>query len=89
MDLYHIVITNPDSQKVRFESLITNLVNFQRFACFHESNKSLWILSTIAQNEYLKIQIRKSESLRILKVWTRKSGFASPNLKDSYRRFDS
>jgi hypothetical protein len=72
-----------------FESLITNPVNFQRFACFYESNESSRILSTIAQNKSLKIEIRESESLRILKFWTRESGFANPNLKDSYRGFDS
>jgi hypothetical protein len=109
MDLYSIVVTNPDSKKgffralqkeswicieswlkkILFESLITNPVNFQRFACFHKSNESLWILSTIAQNKSIKIQIPESKSLQILKVWTRKSGFASPNLNDSYRGFNS
>ncbi len=47
------------------------------------------ILSTIARNESLKIKIRESESLRILKFWICESGFANPNLKDSYRGFDS
>ncbi len=63
--------------------------DFKRFAFFHKSNKPLQILSTIAQNKSLKIQIRKSESLLILKVWTHKSGFMKPNLKDSYRGFNS
>ncbi len=60
---------------------------FLKFAHFYKSNKSLRILSTIAQNESLKIEIRKSESLRILKFQIRKSGFANPNLKDSYCGF--
>ncbi len=42
-----------------------NPVNFQRFACFYESNESLRILSTIARNESLKIKICESESLQI------------------------
>jgi hypothetical protein len=41
--------------------------------CFHESNESLRILSTMAQNDSLKIKIRESESLRILKFWIRES----------------
>ncbi len=57
--------------------------------CFHESNESLWILSTMARNESLKIENRESESLRILKLWIRKSGFANPNLEDSYCGFVS
>jgi hypothetical protein len=69
--------------------LVTDPVNFQRFACFYQSNKSLWILSTIAQNESSKIEICESESLQILKFWTRESGFANPNLKDLYRGFVS
>jgi hypothetical protein len=60
---------------------------FKRFACFYESNESLRILSTIARNESLKIEIRESESLRILKIRIRKSGFVTPNLKDLYRGF--
>ena len=74
---------------IRFDSLVTNPVNFQRLACFYESNESLRILSTIAQYKSLKIEIRESESLRILKFWTRKTGFANPSLKVSYRGFDS
>ena len=55
----------------------------------HESSQFLKIrlflriLSTIAQNESLKIEICESESLRILKLRIRKSEFANPNLKDS------
>jgi hypothetical protein len=75
--------------KDRFESLITNPVNFQRFAYFYESNKTLRILSTIARNESLKIEIRKSESLRILTFHICESGFANPNLKDLFRGFVS
>ncbi len=75
--------------------LVTNPVNFQRFACFYESNESLGILSTIAQNESLKIEIRKSlkieirqsEYLRILKFRICESGFVTLNLKDSYHGF--
>ena len=50
-----------------------NPVNFQRFAHFYESNESLQILSTIAQNESLKIEIHESESLQILKLQIRES----------------
>ncbi len=101
MDSFCFVITNPDSKKVRivdheswlkkipFDLLVTNPVNFQRFACFYESNKSLRILSTMARNKSLKIEICKSKSLRILKILIRESGFVNPNLKDSYRGFDS
>ena len=63
-----------------------NPVNFQRFACFYESNKSLQILSTIARNESLKIEIRESESLRIFKVRIRKDSDSRISiLKDSFR----
>ena len=55
--------------------------------CFYKSYESLWILSTIARNESLKIKIRKSESLRILRDQIRESGFVTTNLKDSYRGF--
>jgi UDP-galactopyranose mutase len=92
-------ITNPDFKRfVSYrgsriltlkDSLVTNPVNFQRFARFYESYRSLRILSTIAQNESLKIEIRESESLQILKLQIRESRFANPNLKDSYRGFVS
>jgi len=70
---------------------------FKRFACFYESNESLQILSTIARNKSLKIEIRESlkieicesESLRILKIRIHESGFVTPNLKDSFRGFVS
>ncbi len=88
LDSYRIVDHKSWLQKIGFESLVTNSVNFQRFTCFYESNESLRILSTIAQNESFKIEIRESESLQILKFWIRESGFANPNLKDSYRGFD-
>ncbi len=52
--------------------------------CFHESNKSLRILSTIAQNESLKIEIRKSESLRILKLQIRESKTLKIRIVDSF-----
>ena len=89
LDSYRIVDHESWLLKIRFDSLVTNPVNFQRFACFYESNESLRILSTIARNESLKIEIRESESLRILKIRIRKSGFVNPNLKDSYRGFVS
>jgi hypothetical protein len=57
--------------------------------CFYESYESLQILSTIARNESLKIKIRESESLRILKIRIWESGFVTPNPKDSYRGFVS
>jgi hypothetical protein len=47
----------------------------------------------MARNESLKIEIRESESLRILKIWIRESGFVSWIrfvgffLKDSFRGF--
>ncbi len=82
-------ITNPSCfQKIRFVDSFRRLI-FKRFACFYESNESLQILSTIAQNECLKIEIRESESLRILKIRIRESGFVTPNLKDSYCGFIS
>ena len=109
MDLYRIVITNPDSKKVRFVpydmnpgfasyrgSRILTLKDLFRIVS-HESSqfskirpflRIQRILSTIARNESLKIEIRESESLRILKLQIRESGFANPNLKDSYRGFD-
>ena len=43
----------------------------------------------MARNESLKLEIRESESLRILKLRIRESGFANPNLKDSFRGFVS
>jgi hypothetical protein len=73
MDSFRFVITNPDSKKVRFDLLVTNPVNFQRFVCFYESYESLRILSTMARNESLKIEIQESESLRILKIRIRES----------------
>ena len=76
-------------KKIRFDSLVTNPVNFQRFACFYESYESLQILSTMARNESLKLEIREFESLRILMLRIRESGFANPNLKDSFRGFVS
>ncbi len=60
---------------------------FSRIRLFLQIQRIL--TNPIAQNESLKIEIRKSESLRILKFRTRKSGFANPNLKDSYRGFNS
>ncbi len=107
MDSFCIVVTNPDSKKIRFVLWLTNpdsfrIVDhksfmfskdsfrrliFKRFACFYEYNESLQILSTIARNESLKIEIRESESLRILQIRIRESGFVTPNLKDLYRGF--
>ncbi len=82
-------ITNPSCfQKIRFVDSFRRLI-FKRFACFYESYESLRILSTIARNESLKIKIRESESLRILKIRIRESGFVTTNLKDSYRGFVS
>ncbi len=82
-------ITNPSCfQKIRFVDLFRRLI-FKRLACFYESYESLRILSTIAQNESLKIKIRESESLRILKIRIRESGFVTTNLKDLYRGFIS
>ncbi len=74
-------VTNPSCfQKIRFVDLFRRLI-FKRFDLF------LRILSTIARNESLKIKIRESESLRILKIRIRESRFVTPNLKDSYRGF--
>ena len=77
-------ITNPD-----FKRFVSNRdhesIQFPKDStCFHESYESLRILSTIAQNESLKIKIRKSESLRIFKVRIRKSGFVNLNPMDSF-----
>jgi hypothetical protein len=73
LDSYRIVDHESWLKKICFESLITNPVNFQRFTCFYESNESLQILSTIARNKSLKIEIRESKSLRILKFRIRES----------------
>jgi hypothetical protein len=64
MDSFRFVITNPGfvsyggsrilTLKDSFRIVNTNPVNFQRFA--------LRILSTIARNESLKIEIRESKS---------------------------
>jgi hypothetical protein len=98
MDLYRFVGHESGLKKIRFVSWITN-PDLKRFGsyrdhqssqfskdstCFHESNESLQILSTMARNESLKIEIHESESLRILGF-----GFANPNLKDSFRGFVS
>jgi hypothetical protein len=103
MDSYRFVGHESGLKKIRFVSWITN-PNLKRFGsyrdhessqfskdstCFHESNESLRNLSTMARNESLKIEIRKSESLQILKLRIRESGFVNPNLKDSYCGFVS
>ena len=100
MDSYRFVGHESGLKKIRIVSWITN-PDFKRFVsnrdhessqfskdstCFHEI---LRILSTMARNESLKIKIRESESLRILKIRIRESGFVNPNLKDSYRGFVS
>ncbi len=74
MDSYQFEGHESGLKKIRFVSWITN-PDLKRFGlyrdhessqfskdstCFHESNKSSRILSTIAQNESLKIQIRES-----------------------------
>jgi hypothetical protein len=96
MDSYCFVGHESGLKKIRFVSWITN-PDLKRFGlyhdhessqfskdstCFHESNESSRILSTMAQNESLKLEIR--ESLRILKLRIRESGFANPNLKDTH-----
>jgi hypothetical protein len=73
MDLYRFVGHESGLKKIRFLSWITN-PDLKRFGsyrdhessqfskdstCFHESSR---ILSTMARNESLKIEIRKSES---------------------------
>ncbi len=62
--------------------------DFQKIPMFSRIQRILTNPQYIARNECLKIQICKSESLQILKVQSCESGFANPNLKDSYRRFD-
>jgi hypothetical protein len=103
MDSYRFVGHKSGLKKIRFVSWITN-PDLKRFGsyrdhessqfskestCFHKSNESSRILSTMARNKSLKIKIREFKSLRILKLRIRKSGFANPNLKDSYRGFVS
>ncbi len=103
MDSYRFVGHESGLKKIWFVSWITN-PDLKRFGsyrdhkysqfskdstCFHESSKSSWILSTMARNESLKIEICKSESLWILKLRIRESGFANSNLKDSYHGFVS
>ncbi len=77
-----------DSYKRFVKTWIRFATPWIRFVSY-ESNESLRILSTIARNESLKLEIRESESLRILKIRIRESGFVTPNLKDSYRGFVS
>jgi hypothetical protein len=82
MDSYRFVGHKSGLKKIRFVSWITN-PNLKRFGSyrdhessqfskdstsFHESNESSQILSTMARNESLKLEIRESESLRILKL---------------------
>ena len=87
--------TNPGFVSYRGSQILTFLKD-SFWIISHESSQFskirlflgiLRILSTIARNESLKIEIRESESLRILKIWIRESGFVNPNLKDSYRGF--
>jgi hypothetical protein len=101
MDLYRFVGHESGLKKIRFVSWITN-PDLKRFGlyrdhessqfskdstCFHKSNESSRILSTMAQNESLKLEIRESESLRILKLHIvdsfRKKKI--PKLLDSFR----
>jgi hypothetical protein len=87
MDSYQFLGHKSGLKKIRSVSWITN-PNLKRFGsyrdhessqfskdltCFHKSNESLRILSTMARNESLKIEIRESESLRILVLRIRKS----------------
>ncbi len=87
MDSYRFVGHESGLKKIRFVSWITN-PDLKRFGAyrdhessqfskdstrFHKSNESLPILSTMARNESLKIEIRESESLRILKLRIRES----------------
>ncbi len=82
MDSYRFVGHEYGLKQIHLVVWITNL-DLKRFGsyrdhessqfskdstCFHESNESLRILSTMARNESLKIEIRKSESLRILNL---------------------
>ncbi len=88
-------IMNPDfkrfvsNHKSWIQSIFKDSPVFTNPTNPYESNKSLQILSTIAQNKSLKIEICKSKSLQIHKFRIHKSGFANPNLKDLYRGFDS
>jgi hypothetical protein len=107
MDSYRFVGHESRLKKIQFVSWITNpyLKRFGSYrghessqfskdsTCFHESNESLRILSTMARNQSLKIEIRESESLRILeRIRTLKIRFVdsfpeNKNLKllDSFR----
>jgi len=68
--------------------VITNPVNFQKIRpVFTNPTNPYKSFSTMARNESLKIEICKSESLRILKLPIRESGFANPNPKDLYHGF--
>jgi hypothetical protein len=57
LDSYRIVDHKSWLKKIRFESLVTNPVNFQRFACFYESNKSLRFANPDSWIRTLKIRI--------------------------------
>ena len=79
-------VTNPDLKRFvsyrgsriltledSFRIVITNPVNFRK-------------IRPVFTNPYESLVLWH---LRILKFWIRESGFANPNLKDSYRGFDS
>ncbi len=87
MDSYRFVGHESGLKKIWFVSWITN-PDFKRFGsyrdhescqfskdstCFNESSESLRILSTMARNQSLKLEIRKSEYLQILKLQIRES----------------
>ncbi len=88
--------TNPGFVSYRGSQILTLKDSFwyvsheaSQFSKIRLFLRILRILSTMARNESLKIEIRESESLRILKIRIRESGFVNPNLKDLYRGFDS
>ncbi len=85
------LLSNEDKVIQYFSSVQFRFVDWfsKDSTCFHESYESLRILSTIAWNKSLKIKICDSESLRILKIRIRKSGFVTPNLKDLFGGFVS
>ncbi len=86
------ILTLKDS----FRIVITNPVNFRKIRPVFTNPTNPYESLRILTNPYesLRILTNPYESLvlwhlRILKFWIRESGFANPNLKDSYRGFDS
>ncbi len=78
-------ITNPDLKRFGLYCDHESSQFSKDSTGFHESNESSQILSTMAQNESLKIKIRKSRILTNPGWQNRKSRLANPDPKDLIR----